>query len=168
MTKDISVLNSNFCSWILNSGPFMSISSLPLSLLRIQYVIAAGYASTLQLSVTLSPIGDPTSWLLRLTFGGTEISNQFVWLCAHFANVILLIPFWIMYLQFTFNIIRLLTEGGTLFLAMHKNAPISFLRTRCKTKNSPVYSVTATKRKVRFRLNATSTLVLSVSPLSKE
>ena len=46
-------------------------------------------------------------------------------------------------LQLTFKTIRLLTGGGTSFLAMHKKAPISFLLTRCSTRNSPKYSVTA-------------------------
>ena len=60
------------------------------------------------------------------------------------------------YVQFTFNIIRLLTEGGTLVLVMHKNAPISFLLTRCRSKNLPSLSVIATRRKVGWTTFATS------------
>ena len=60
--------------------------------------------------------------------------------------------------------IRLLTEGGTIFLAIQKNAPISFLLTRCSTRNSPVYSVTEIIRNINVRFKrATSTLKLCAS-----
>ena len=51
-----------------------------------------------------------------------------------------------------------------MFLAIQKNAPISFLRTRCSTRNSPVYSVTEIIRNINVRFKrATSTLKLCAS-----
>ena len=106
----------------------------------------------MQRSSTVSPIGDPISWLSTDTLGGTAMgyNNEIV-------TPILSI------LQLTFKTIRLLTGGGTSFLAMHKKAPISFLLTRCSTRNSPKYSVTANRNIATFSTGTHATSLLAMA-----